>query len=405
MKKILVLLAAVVIICVLAVSAFTDEKIRLLVWVGDDADQQWISGVIENFKQAYSDQTFDIQVGVIAEPDAKNAILQDPTAAADVFTFAHDQIIELQAAGALQEITPHAEAVITSSGGEDAGAVQAATLNGKLYAYPATADNGYFMFYNQAYFSQEDILSLNKMLDIAAQNGKYISYDLDAAWYLYAFFAGAGLELEIQEDQSNRCNWNATDTEITGVQVAQAILDIAAHPGFINQSDAEFIAGVKDGAVIAGVNGAWNAKVAQEAWGESYAAAKLPTFSVGDQEKQMASFAGYKLVGVNAYSANVGYAMRLAEYMTNYESQLSRFALRGQGPANIQAAAAPEVMADPAIAALSAQSAFARAQNVGPNYWAPADTFGAIMAAGNPEGTDLQQLLDQMVAGITAPVR
>ena len=142
MKKILVLLAAVVIICVLAVSAFTDEKIRLLVWVGDDADQQWISGVIENFKQAYSDQTFDIRVGVIAEPDAKNAILQDPTAAADVFTFAHDQIIELQAAGALQEITPHAEAVIASSGGEDAGAVQAATLNGKLYAYPATADNG-----------------------------------------------------------------------------------------------------------------------------------------------------------------------------------------------------------------------------------------------------------------------
>ena len=405
MKKLLVLLTAAIVICVLLASAFTDEKIQMLVWVGDDADQKWISGVIENFKQAHPDQQFDIRVGIIAEPDAKNAILQDPTAAADVFTFAHDQIIELQGTGALQEVLMNPEKIIAANGGAESGAVQAATLNGRLYAYPATADNGYFMFYNKEYFSPEDVISLNQMLEIAAENKKYISYDLDAAWYLYAFFAGAGLELETKEDQSNICNWNATDTEITGTQVAQAILDIAAHPGFINQSDAEFIAGIKDGSVIAGVNGTWNARTAQEAWGENYAAAKLPTFTVGGQEKQMASFAGFKLVGVNTYSANTGYAMRLAEYMTNYESQMSRFELRGQGPSNIQAASSPAVMADPAIAALTAQSAYAQAQNVGPNYWAPADTFGAIMAAGNPDGTDLQTLLDQLVAGITAPVR
>ena len=405
MKKLLVLLAAVVLIGVLITSAVTDEKIQLLVWVGDDADQEWIEGVIDGFQQANPDHQFQIRVGIVPEPDAKIAILQDPTASADVFTFAHDQILELYGAGALQEIVMNSEAVINANGGKNAGAIQAAMMNDRLYAYPATADNGYFMFYNKEYFSEEDILTLDRMLEIAAQNGKYFSYDLDAAWYLYSFFAGAGLQLEMQADQSNLCNWNAADTEITGVQVAQAILDIAAHPGFINQSDAEFIAGIKDGSVIAGVNGVWNARAAQEAWGENYAAAKLPLFTVAGQQRQMASFAGYKLVGVNAYSANVGHAMRFAEYMTNYESQMKRFELRGQGPSNMQAASSPAVMADPAIAALTAQDAYAQAQNVGPNYWAPADTFGAIMAAGNPEGTDLQALLDQMVAGITAPVQ
>ena len=34
----------------------------------------------------------------------------------------------------------------------------------------------------------------------------------------------------------------------------------------------------------------------------------------------------------------------------------------------------------------------------------PADTFGAIMVAGNPDGTELQTILDNLVAGITAPV-
>ncbi|MCE5343491.1 MAG: extracellular solute-binding protein, partial [Eubacteriales bacterium] len=127
--------------------------------------------------------------------------------------------------------------------------------------------------------------------------------------------------------------------------------------------------------------------------------------TVGDQQVQMASFAGYKLVGVNAYSANVGWAMTFADYMTNEESQLSRFVIRGQGPSNLVVGASEEVQAAPAIAALAAQSAYATTQRVGGNYWSPASTFGALIYAGNPDGTDLQTLLDNLVAGITAPVQ
>ena len=37
----------------------------------------------------------------------------------------------------------------------------------------------------------------------------------------------------------------------------------------------------------------------------------------------MASFSGYKLVGVNPHSANVGVAMMLADYITNEDNQPS----------------------------------------------------------------------------------
>ena len=403
MKKILALLLSVSMLFGLTTVAFAADTVALLVWVGDDADQTWINGVIDNFKAANPETTFDIKVGIVSEAQAKDTVLVDVTAAADVFTFADDQLGELVNAGALQEVSLNAEDIMARNG---AGSVAAATLDGKLYAYPATADNGYFMFYNKEYFTEEDVMTMDAMLAKAAAAGKKVSMEMSGGWYMYSFFAGAGLTMTLLPDGvNNECNWNATDTPITGVEVAQAMLDIAANPGFINQGDGEFVTGVKDGTNIAGINGVWNANSAQEAWGDNYAATKLPTYTVGGQQAQMASFAGYKLVGVNAYSANVGWAMMFADFMTNEQSQISRFTLRGQGPSNLAAGASAEVQASPAIAALAAQSAYATTQRVGGNYWGPAATFGSIIYGGNADGTDLQTLLDNMVAGITAPVQ
>jgi len=400
MKKILALLLTLCMVLGLAGTALAADTVNLLVWVGDDADQPWINGVIEAFKAANPDTMFDIKVGIQSESTAKATVLTDVTAAADVFTFADDQLNELVTAGALQAVSENMDAIIAAN---TAGSVAAATLDGTLYAYPATADNGYFMFYNKAVFSAEDVMTLDKMLEVAAAAGKKVSMEMSGAWYMYSFFAGAGLTLGLAADGVNNvCNWNATDTAITGVQVAEAMLAIAKNPGFINQGDGEFVTGVKDGSVVAGINGVWNAVVAQEAWGENYAAVKLPTYTVNGAQVQMSSFAGYKLVGVNAYSANVGWAMKFADFMTNEASQASRFAIRGQGPANLAVGMSEAVQAAPAIAALAAQSAYATTQRVGGNYWSPAGTFGAIIYGGNADGTPLQTLLDNMVAGITA---
>lgn len=180
------------------------------------------------------------------------------------------------------------------------------------------------------------------------------------------------------------------------------MLDIAASPGFASRTDEEFLAGVRDGSVIAGVSGVWNAVAIQEAWGENAGAAKLPTFTCGGQQVQMASFSGCKLVGVNAYSKYPEWAARLAQWITNGESQRLRFERRGQGPSNSSAAASPEVQQSAAIAALLAQSEFSQIQRVGGNFWAPVEEFSASMAQGNPSGASLQAQLDRMVEGVTA---
>ena len=117
----------------------------------------------------------------------------------------------------------------------------------------------------------------------------------------------------------------------------------------------------------------------------------------------MASFSGYKLIGVNAYSLHRDWAARLAEWITSEENQELRFEMRGQGPSNKKAAASEEVQSSPAIAALLEQSEYSCLQRIGGNFWEPVTDFTAEILAGNPSGKSLQELLDTMVTGIIAP--
>ncbi len=378
--------------------AATTDTVTLKVWASEE-DQDLTTKLLDEFKAAYPDVTFDITLGAESESTAKDTILTDVEAAADVFAFADDQINELVKAGALQEVVANYTYDVAND--NVSGAVEAATIDGKLYAYPMTADNGYFMFYDSSVFSESDVQSLEKMVEVAQAANKKIAMDISNGWYIYAFFQGAGLDLKLNDDGlTNTCTWNAAG----GTDVAQAILDLTASNVLVDMGDEDMATQIAEGNVVACVNGTWRAETAAEAWGDNYAATKLPTFKAGGKDCQMSSYSGYKLIGVNPHSANIGWAMLLAEYLTSEAAQTARFEARGLGPANVAAASSPAVQANPAIAALAAQAAYATPQRVGGNFWSPAETLGQILASGNPDGTDLQELLDTTVEGITAPV-
>ncbi|MBQ7275239.1 MAG: extracellular solute-binding protein [Clostridiales bacterium] len=378
--------------------AATEGTVSLTVWASEE-DQAYTQGLIDEFIALYPDVTFDIQLGSESESTCKDTVLTDIEAAADVFTFADDQIQALVDAGALQPVSAYYTYDVANENA--AGAVEAATVNGQLYAYPMTADNGYFMFYDSSIYTEEDVQSLDSMIAAAQASGTKIGMDLSSGWYLYSFFAGAGLTLGLNEDgTTNTCTWN----DAGGTDVAQAIIDYFGTGVLVNMTDDEQATAIANGEISACVNGTWRAETAQAAWGDNYAAAKLPTYNLNGTETQMSSFSGCKLVGVNAYSDQIGWSMLLAEYLTNEAAQIGRFNARGLGPSNIAAANSPEVQANPAIAALAAQADYATPQRVGGNYWAPSQTLGEILASGNPDGTDLQTLLDTAVEGIEAPV-
>ena len=379
-----------------AAAAAFSKDVTLTVWCSEE-DQDLLREIIDKFIDKYGNYggKITINLGVQSESTAKDTVLTDPTAAADVYAFADDQLNELVKAGALQEVQLNADDVKNRN---TPASVDAATMDGKLYAYPLTADNGYFMFYDKSFFTEDDVKSLDTMMEKAAAAGKKVSMDVANGWYLYSFYAGAGLNLGLADDGVNTvCNWN----EAPGADVTQAVIDICKNPGFIALKDEEFTGKLKDGTLVAGVNGTWRANDAAEVWGDNYAACKLPTYTLNGEQVQMASFSGFKLIGVNPHSANVGAAMLLADFVTNEENEGLRFKERTQGPSNINALAAAS---SPALTAVVDQSEYATLQRVGGNYWASAETLGSICVNGNPDGKDPQALIDDAVAGITAPV-
>lgn len=369
------------------------EKVSLKVW-GSQDDQALIQELVDGFKLANPTKDYTITLGVVGEDTAKTKFLEDPTAAADIFSFPNDQIRDFVSAGALYEITKN---IADIKAANMAGSIEAATLDGKLYGYPMTADNGYFLYYDKSVVSADQAKTLDGILSAATAAGKKVFMDVSNGWYIASFFLGGGGKLAIGADGKQICDFN----NATGVKVGEAIKAFTANPAFITGDDAVLTGGmgVK---ICAGVSGTWNADKIKEKLGDNYAATKLPTFTVGSTQMQMGSFGGYKLVGVNKATKSPLDAMALAQWLTNEQSQATRFAKRALGPSNLKVAASDDVKANIALGALADQGKFATSQkDVLGTYWSPAEAFGTEMEAKNYAKT-IQQQLDDMVKQITA---
>lgn len=374
--------------------AATEGTVPLTVWCSElESYQTVMAQIVEDFKAQYPDVTFEFTIGAESEANCKDDVLKDVEAAADVFVFADDQINELVQAGALQPVVTTYTYDVAEAYGE--GTISAASVDGKLYAYPLSASNGYFLYYNSEFVSEEQAGSWEGLLEAAKASGKKIGFDFGNVWYTYGWFAGAGLTATLADDGVNTvCNWN----EAPGADVAQYINDLCANEEVVSIGNADAMTMMANGELIAYVDGTWDAGTVKEAYGANYAAAKLPTFTAAGNTYQMGSFAGYKFVGVNAYSKNVGWSMLFAEYVTNEANQVKIYEATADGPANSAAAAQAS---SPELEALAAQSAFATLQRVGGNFWSSGNTLGATLFDGT---ADVQAALDEAVAGITAPI-
>lgn len=382
-------------------AAASGDAVTMTVWAAEE-DQDLTNELIEKFKAANPDQTFHITVGVESESQAKDDILVDVEAAADVYSFASDQIEALVDAGALQAVND----IDTVTADNMTSSVEAATVDGTLYAYPESADNGYFLYYDSSVISEEDAQSIDGILAACNAAGKKFGMVYASGWYDASFFYGAGFSTSKDENGGTVMDWNKSVNGINGTDVAQSMLTIAADPAFVPVTDGDTSNQLGSGELAAIIDGTWDATAAQEAFGEGYAATKLPSYTCAGQQIQMGSAAGYKMIGVNPHSQNVGWAMELALFLTNEESQATRFSEREIGPSNNNVAASDEVLANAAIAAVTEQNDIGGViQEVGDNYWESAKSFGEILAQGNPDGTDLQTLLDNLAEAVAQPVQ
>lgn len=391
------------------------DTITLRVWGGEE-DQALLTELVNDFKAAHPDQSFDIQVGVESESTAKDTVLTDISAAADVFAFASDQLASLVRANALADLDSMSEVLSTYAGksiddvkaANSAGTIGSATFKDKLYAFPMSGGNNYFLYYDANVLSEDDVKSWDTMLAKAEESGKQVGMTMASGWYLSSFFMGAGFDSSTNDDGTTNCNWNGTSADgYTGVQVVEGILGITNSSAFLPVTDGDLSNQIASGNLCAVVDGLWDAPAAEAAFGDGYRATKLPTYTCGGNQVQQYTYTGSKLIGVNALSENVGWATVLAEFLTNEASQNKRFDQRQLAPSNNVVAERDDVKANIAGAASIEQDNYGSIQDVGEKFWDPTKTLGELCAqkqltVGDTAG--IQAALDTAVDGITAAI-
>lgn len=393
MKKIIALLmAALMTVGMLAVCLSTPaeasgetEKVALKVWA-DQGELELIEKLCNEFAAEHPEKEYTFEYGAVGAVDGKTRYLEDPAAAADVFLFADDQLVDLVKADALYEVTRNTDAIIAAN---TPGSISAASYEGMLYGYPMTSDNGYFLYYDKSVFTEEDLTTLDGILAAAKAAGKQVHMDVSNGWYLASFFLGNGCTLTI-EDGKQVIDFN----NAKGLAAAEAIRAFCNDPAFVTGDDSVLAGGIGD-AIACGVSGTWMAAAIQEKLGENFGCCKLPTFTCDGKQVQMGSFLGCKIYGVNSQTAHPVDAMELAEYLTGEKAQIERYQVLNYGPSNVNALADETIASNLALQALSAQSEFAVSQMVLGGFWTPAEAFGAELEAHST--ADLQTMLDQLV--------
>jgi arabinogalactan oligomer/maltooligosaccharide transport system substrate-binding protein len=268
-----------------------------------------------------------------------------------------------------------------------------------MWAYPLTADNGFYMFYDKSLISEEDAESMEKLIEICNANDRTFRYPLSNGWYNAGFFFATGCHSEWATDANGKfTSIDDTYNSEAGLIAMKGMQKLAQAKCF--NADNEKV--LTDAAVI--ITGTWAVNSVKEVFGDNYAATDLPSFTVDGKSYHIGSFTGNKLMGVKPQTdaKRTVVLSLLAEFLTNDECQLERFAAYGWGPSNLKAQQSEAVQSDPALAAFAKQSAYGKPQgNISGAWWDVAALLGDKAKAATSDA-DLQKALDEYDASIDA---
>ena len=353
--------------------------ITLTVW-GPSEDQatetSFLQTACKKFAELHPEWNITFNYGVCSEGDAGKNVTQDPAAAADVYMFANDQLGTLIQANAIAKLGGAALEQVKNNNSETM-IKSVSDADGNVYGVPFTG-NTWFMYYDSSKLTADDIKSLDAMMAKGT-----VAFPITDTWYLPAFyFANGGTMFGDGTDASKGITFGGD----AGAAVTTYIANAIASGKLIDSANGAGLDGLRNGNVVAMFSGTWDAKSVAEALGENYAAAALPTITIGGEQKQMKSFSGSKALGVNPNSKNPTAAVALAAFLGSAEMQALHYELRDGGvvPCDTTLLKDPKFSSNPAAVAQDATIAGTSVlqpsiPEMG-NYWSNAESMGKGLA-------------------------
>lgn len=356
------------------------EKIRLMVWSPSEDQSkdsgQWLQTCCENFAALHPEWDITFVYGVSDEASAATAVSQDPDASADVFMYANDTLTTMTDANALAKFGGIYAEELKATNSETL--LDSLTLDGNIYGVPFTT-NTWYMYYDKSVFTEEDVKSLDTMLEKGV-----VSFPFVNSWYLPAFYFGNGCTLFGDGTQEEL---GADFGGENAVEVTEYLVDLVANPNFKIDQDGSGLAGLRDGSINAIFSGSWDAAAVEEILGDNMGVAALPTYTLNGEEKQMYAYAGSKAIGVNTSTKHMKASVELAMYLGSAEAQRLHYELRNVIPCNTELNSDPEIAADPVVKAQN--DTFDRTSILQPfvasmnNCWTPVENMGKAIRNGS----------------------
>lgn len=358
----------------------------------DQAEEygEWLQKRCEAFNELHVNWDLTFEYGTCSEGDAGKTISQDPSGSADVYMFANDQLQTLIDAGAIAELGGKTVDYIKNTNSE--AIIDSVTVNDCVYGVPFTT-NTWYMFYDKSVYGEDDIKSLDTMLE----KGK-VSFPLTNSWYIGAFYVGNGCTLFGEDGKDEEAGIDFAGEK--GAAVTKYLVNLVGNKNFVNDESGVGVSGMCDGSINAMFSGSWDYTKLSEAMGDNLGIVKLPTYNLDSEDIQMESFAGSKAIGVNPNCEYPQVAVALALFLGNEESQQLHYDARSIVPCNTALLEEEDIQKDELVIAqnetfdeTSILQPFVSAMN---NYWTPAENFGKSIVNGEVTLDNAEEMTDKL---------
>ena len=319
---------------------------EIVVWVGEES-ADFYQKVCDEYK-AKNDISYTITVKGMDTGAVAGTVTNDPSAAADIYTVAHDNIGKLASTQCAKPITD--EALINQVLADNPASFQNviySTLNGQKYLYGVPyISQALFLYYNKEKVTDEQAESFEGLMEAAkAADTKAITVTGDDGYNnsfallatrvsdhntTVKIFEGAE---PVSGGSKGKSNCQGDDT----VAIVRWLQEYAADPnGFKWASSDGWDADLRNGGCLAVIGGAWHYNTAKAALGETnLGIALIPTFTLTDAAVEGLSgvkagdvyrggtFADCKVFMINAHSDSDKYQFLqdLVKYLSSKEVQ------------------------------------------------------------------------------------
>lgn len=364
-----------------------EEKITATLKVAAPSEDQkdganWLKEQCDKFNEEHPNWDLTFEYVSMGEDKAGETVKQDPTVAPDVYMYATDQIKDLVACNGIMPVVGDLATYVKDTNSEQI--VKNVTYNGNIYGVPYTA-NCWFMYYDKRVFTEDDVKSLNKMLE----KGK-VDLKISDSWYVEAFFLAAGCTIGGDDNPSISLGGD------NGAKAAQLLVDLYATG---NLSSNGGVSGLGD-TVNAVFSGSWDLANAREALGENLGIAAKPEVTFADGSTgQLSGFASAKAIGINPNCKNQKVAVELAKFLSGESAQKARYEARGVIPCNTALQEDDSIKNDEAFVAQNKayeQDMIQPFWIVDADYWAQAEAFGKAVVSGEVTKSNAAEKADAM---------